>query len=78
MENERVRVLKVRLKPGQKAAMHNHPNDHVVYVKYDARFKLRLPDGKDSAIDLKAGHALWLEAGPHETENAGATEGLNP
>lgn len=77
LENPRVRVMEVRLKPGQKAPMHNHPNDHVVYVKYDARFKLSSPDGKDSVIDLKAGQALWLEAGPHETENVGATEGLN-
>jgi quercetin dioxygenase-like cupin family protein len=77
MENERVRVMEVRLKPGQKAPMHNHPDDHVVYVKNNARFKLSSPDGKDSVIDLKAGEALWLEAGPHETENTGTTEGLN-
>jgi quercetin dioxygenase-like cupin family protein len=30
MENEKVRVLDIRLKPGEKAPMHNHPNDHVV------------------------------------------------
>lgn len=77
LENNKVRVMEVRLKPGQKAPMHNHPNDHVVYVKNDARFKLSFPDGKSSVFDLKAGQVLWLEAGPHETENVGKTEGHN-
>jgi beta-alanine degradation protein BauB len=77
MENEKVRVMEVQLKPGQKSPMHNHPSDHVVYVKNDAKFKLSFPDGKSTEIDLKAGKALWLEAGPHETENIGATNGHN-
>lgn len=77
LENDSVRVMEVRLKPGQKAVMHNHPNNHVVYVKNDARFKLSFPDGKDAVFDLKAGQVLWLEAGPHETENVGSTDGYN-
>jgi quercetin dioxygenase-like cupin family protein len=77
LENDKVRVLEVRLKPGQKAPMHNHPNNHVVYVNKDARFKLSFPDGKDAVFDLKAGQVLWLEAGPHETENVGSTDGDN-
>jgi len=31
MENEKVRVLDIRLKPSEKAPMRNHPNDPVVY-----------------------------------------------
>lgn len=77
MENNRVRVLEVKLKPGEKAAMHNHPNDHVVYVMNDAKFKLNLPDGNSSEFDLKAGQALWIEAGAHETTNIGKTLGRN-
>ena len=77
LENDKVRVLEVRLKPGQKAPMHNHPNNHVVYVNKDARLKLSFPDGKDAVFDLKAGQVLWLEAGPHETENVGTTDGHN-
>ena len=42
MENDSVRVLEVRLKPGQKAPMHNHPNHHVVYVKNDSRHQAEL------------------------------------
>jgi quercetin dioxygenase-like cupin family protein len=77
MENDKVRVMEVRLEPGQKSPMHNHPDDHVVYVNNDARFKLSFPDGKRSEFELKAGQALWLEAGPHETENVGKTRGHN-
>jgi quercetin dioxygenase-like cupin family protein len=77
MENERVRVLAIRLKPGEKAPMHNHPSDHVVYVLNDAKFRLTFPDGKSDDIDLNSGLTLWLEAGAHEAENIGNTDGHN-
>ena len=77
MENAKVRVMEIRLKPGQKSVMHNHPSDHVVYVNSNAKIKLSFPDGKSSVFDLKAGQALWIEAGSHETENIGTTDGHN-
>ena len=77
LENESVRVLEIRLKPGQKAPMHNHPNNHVVYVRNAMRIKLSFPDGKEAVTDLKAGQVLWLEAGPHEAENVGTTDADN-
>ena len=73
-ENDRVRVMEVRLKPGQKAPMHNHPNPHAVYVKTDSKAKLTFADGKDNVIDLKAGQTVWMDAGDHQTENVGNTE----
>ena len=77
LENDRVRVMEIRLKPGQTAPMHNHPNDHVVIVKNDAKLKLSFPDGKEAVFELKAGQALWLEAGPHQAQNAGTTDADN-
>jgi beta-alanine degradation protein BauB len=77
LENESVRVMEVRLKPGQIAPMHDHPNGHVVYVKNNAKFKLSFPDGASSVFELEAGQTLWIEAGPHETENVGNTDGHN-
>ncbi len=77
MENKKVRVLDIRLKPGEKAPMHNHPNGHVVYVMNNAKFKLTFPDGKTGEFDLKSGEALWMEAGSHATENIGTTDGHN-
>lgn len=77
LENERVRVMEIRLKPGQTAPMHNHPNDHVVIVKNDTQMKLSFPDGKDALFDLKAGQVLWIDAGPHEAKNTGTTDAAN-
>lgn len=77
MENEKVRVLDILLKPGEKAPMHNHPSDHVVYVMKNTKFKLTFPEGKTNEVDLKAGQTLWMEAGSHATENIGTTEGHN-
>ncbi len=74
LENDRVRVLEIRLKPGQKAPMHDHPNDHVVYILNDLSLKLTSADGKSGVNDLKAGQTLWLDAGAHEAENVGKTE----
>ena len=77
MEIEKVRVMEMKLKPGEKSFMHNHPSDHVVYVLNNAKFKLSFPNGNSSEFDLKAGQALWIESGPHETENIGTTNGHN-
>jgi beta-alanine degradation protein BauB len=77
MENDRVRVLEVVLRPQEQAVMHNHPHDHVIYVLNDARFRLEFPDGKTGEFDLKSGQALMMDAGAHETTNIGITVGRN-
>jgi oxalate decarboxylase/phosphoglucose isomerase-like protein (cupin superfamily) len=77
LENEHVRVMEVVLTSGQKAPMHNHPNDHVVYVVNDAKMRLDFPDGTFGEFDLTAGQALFLNAGPHETTNTGPTVARN-
>jgi len=76
MENEQVRVLDIRLKVGDKAAMHYHPN-HVIYVLADGKAKITTPDGKSTNFDLKAGQAIWMAAGQHAAENVGKSEGHN-
>ena len=76
MENDRVRVLDVRIKPGEKTKMHSHP-DRVVYVLSDHRLKFTSADGQNKELELKAGQVLWIEAGSHTTENTGKTEAHN-
>jgi quercetin dioxygenase-like cupin family protein len=76
MENEYVRVLDARFKPGAKAVMHSHPN-HVIYVITDGRLKITTPDNKSVDVDLKAGQAIWMQAGDHGAENVGKTEAHN-
>ena len=71
MENDRVRVLNVTFKPGDKAVMHHHP-DHVVYVLEGGKMKLT-SQGKTDIFDLKTGETLFLNAQSHEAENIGQT-----
>jgi len=73
MENNRVRVLDVRLEPGQEAPMHDHP-DHVLYVFTDCTFKITLPDGSGYELPLKAGQVLWGSAEAHAAKNIGTGE----
>lgn len=75
-ENDRVRVLDVRVKPGEKTKMHSHP-DRVVYVLSDHRLKFTSADRQNKELELKAGQVLWIEAGAHTTENIGNTEAHN-
>ncbi len=76
MENERVRVLSVKFKPGQKAVMHSHP-DHVIYVLKDGKLKITMPDGQSNEVGLKTGQVIWMQAGQHAAENVGGTEAVN-
>ena len=76
MENDKVRVLDVKFRPGDKAAMHYHP-DHVVYVLNDGTIKITAADGKSMNVELKKGQAIWMQAGRHSAENIGKTESHN-
>ncbi len=71
MENDRVRVLEVSFKPGDKAVMHSHP-DHVVYVIEGGKVKMT-SSGKTDMMDMKNGQAVFLKAQSHEAENTGKT-----
>jgi beta-alanine degradation protein BauB len=73
LENEKVRVLDVRFKPGVPVAMHSHP-DHLMYVLDGGRMKLSSADGKSTTVDLKAGQAIWMPAVQHAVENIGEKE----
>ena len=71
MENDRVRVLEVQFKPGDKAMMHQHP-DHVVYTIKGGKANMK-SGGKTGILELKTGQTIFLEAQSHEVENKGKT-----
>ncbi len=72
-ENDRVRALDVRMKPGEKGPMHTHPS-LVSYSFTGGRLKILLPDGTVDVVNNKPGNVLWLDGQPHSVENLGATE----
>lgn len=73
LENERVRILGVRMKPGGKLAKHSHPA-HAAYAVTDVKVKVTTADGKTEDRSMKAGQAKWSEATSHTVENAGTGE----
>jgi quercetin dioxygenase-like cupin family protein len=72
-ESDKVRVLDVLYKPGEKAAMHSHPY-HVAYGLTDSKFKFTLPSGKTMDINGKAGEVLEGPPGLHSPENVGTSD----
>jgi len=72
-ENERARVLEVRMKPGESTTRHSHP-DYVVYVLSGGKVRFTSPSGESAEVELPAGASMWRKAEEHATENIGTTE----
>lgn len=73
LENDRVRVVEIWIKPGEKLAMHSHPAA-VTYVLTPGKLKTTFPDGKTVETEAQAGQALWSDGGSHEQVNTTTTE----
>lgn len=73
LENDQVRVLEYRLKPGEKEPMHSHPAG-VVYVLSGTKLKVTYPDGRTEERGATAGETIWREPTTHALENVGDTE----
>jgi quercetin dioxygenase-like cupin family protein len=70
-ENERVRVLEYRDRPGDATSPHSHP-DTVMYTL--TSFSRRLAaDGRQVEVTLPAGQVRWVAAQEHSGENVGDT-----
>jgi hypothetical protein len=71
-ENDRVRVLEYRDRPGEKTHEHTHP-EFVLYAVSAFKRKISLPDGKSLIREFKGGEAFWSDAQTHIGENVGET-----
>ena len=72
-ENERVRLLEVRLKPADSSAMHSHPA-YVIYPLDEGKVKFNSPSGETAEIEMKAGDVMWREPEEHAVDSIGSTE----
>ena len=70
IENERVRVLEYKDRPGEKTHQHSHPAFVLVALSPFKR-KITLPDGKAMIREFKAGDVFWSDAQTHIGENIG-------
>jgi hypothetical protein len=70
-ENETVRVLEYRDKPGAKTSLHAHPDSVMVTL---SGFERRIAVGDQSRdVTLALGEVRWLDAQSHWGENIGTT-----
>jgi beta-alanine degradation protein BauB len=71
-ENDRVRVLEYRDRPGDRTSPHRHP-DSVMYTL--SSFERRLMHGDQQRdVQLEAGRVVWIGAQEHAGENIGSTQ----
>ena len=78
LENDQVRVLRTRIAPGERTAVHTHcwPSVYTVlswsdFIRYDADGNVLL-DSRTLPTTLSLGSATWSEPlGPHSFENVG-------
>jgi quercetin dioxygenase-like cupin family protein len=69
LENDRVRVVRIRYGGHEKSVMHQHPPGVAVFLT-DGSFKFSYPDGKTENIQAKAGEHLWFgDVWEHDPEN---------
>ena len=71
-ENERVRVLEYRDRPGDRTRPHTHPDSVMVTL---SAFRRRI-SGEAGSVEVKlgAGEVRWLGAQEHSGENTGDTD----
>lgn len=72
LENEHVRVLEYRDRPGEKTHEHHHPA-FVLYALSPFKRKIALPDGKVIMREFKAGDVIYSDDQTHIGENIGDT-----
>lgn len=58
LENERIRVLKVQIKPGEQTKTHSHPY-HIICALKDQKLKFKNPEGGDKELELNFGQVLY-------------------
>jgi beta-alanine degradation protein BauB len=72
LDNHRVRVLELRLPPGEGEPMHSHP-DYLVYVLSPATMRMTAADGSTKLVELRAGEVSFGPPTTHAGENVGGT-----
>lgn len=73
LENDRVRVMEYRSQPGEKSALHSHP-DCVVYSFGPGTLLITAPSGISEEFELKTGAVMWRHETTHALQNIGSTE----
>jgi hypothetical protein len=72
LDNEDLRILDVRQKPGDKSPVHSHPK-HAVYWLTGSTLKFTSSDGKTNTVTTKPRQVVWRNPETHTVEIVGKT-----
>lgn len=74
IDNDRVRINRLVLKPGESSKMHRHNMHGLGVVLYDSKIELIAAEGSKRMLEPKAGDSVWQNAGTtHIIRNVGST-----
>jgi len=74
IDNDRVRVNRLVLKPGESSKLHAHRMHGLGIILYDSKIEMISADGSKRALEPKAGDHAWQNAGTtHIIKNTGTT-----
>ncbi|MUP47222.1 hypothetical protein E0K83_15890 [Gramella sp. BOM4] len=70
LENDQVRVLRIKYQPGDESKMHTHPEGVAVFLT-DHSAKMKTGNGSEMQLDGNAGDVLWVDRAQHQPQNVG-------
>jgi mannose-6-phosphate isomerase-like protein (cupin superfamily) len=74
IDNARVRVNRLILKPGESSKLHTHQMRGVGIILYDSKIEMSSPGDASRVLEPKAGDHVWQNAGTtHMIKNIGST-----
>ena len=68
LENDQVRIVRIKYGPGDESTMHYHPDSVAVFLT-DHLAQMTTPDGKTIEAEAAAGSSLFSPAGQHLPKN---------
>lgn len=72
IDNERVRVNRLVLKPGESSKLHTHQMRGLGIILYDSKIEISGPDGTKRTLEPRAGDHAWQNSGTtHLIKNIG-------
>ncbi len=74
IDNPRVRVNRLILKPGESTKLHMHSMRGLGIVLHDSKIEITTPNGPPRILEPKAGDVVWQDAGTtHVIKNIGSS-----
>ena len=74
LENDRVRINRLTLKPGESSKLHMHRMSGLGIILHDSKIEISSPGAATRTLETKAGDHAWQNAGTaHLIKNIGST-----